>query len=182
MAPNDADTPLNEIRTAVRRLDDRSDALNARLHTTNARLEAMGSRVEAVDGRVKAVDDRVKAMTVKDEQHVEELGQRVRQIQTTLYGLSEELASLVRWVRLSSNPGGDVPKPPAPPREEKIDPLEAGVNLAQMLERFERQVIESALERFDNNRERVAKELGVARSTLFKRLKEWGITRSYETE
>ncbi|HEX9508495.1 MAG TPA: helix-turn-helix domain-containing protein, partial [Myxococcales bacterium] len=34
--------------------------------------------------------------------------------------------------------------------------------------------------RYNNNRERVAKELGVARSTLFKRLKDWGLTRKDE--
>ena len=40
----------------------------------------------------------------------------------------------------------------------------------------------AALRRYNNNRERVAKELGVARSTLFKRLKEWGIGSKSEEE
>jgi DNA-binding NtrC family response regulator/pSer/pThr/pTyr-binding forkhead associated (FHA) protein len=48
-----------------------------------------------------------------------------------------------------------------------------GQTLEQMLARCERQIIESALRRCDNNRERVARELGMARSTLFKRLREW---------
>jgi two-component system, NtrC family, response regulator HydG len=52
-----------------------------------------------------------------------------------------------------------------------------GQTLEQMLHRLEREIVESALRRFNNNRERVARELGVARSTLFKRLKEWGLTR-----
>jgi two-component system, NtrC family, response regulator HydG len=52
-----------------------------------------------------------------------------------------------------------------------------GQTLEQMLHRLERQIVESALVRFNQNRERVARELGVARSTLFKRLKEWGLTR-----
>ena len=39
------------------------------------------------------------------------------------------------------------------------------------------QIVENALRRYNNNRERVARELGVARSTLFKRLKEWGMTK-----
>jgi two-component system, NtrC family, response regulator HydG len=57
-----------------------------------------------------------------------------------------------------------------------------GVNLDGMLARLERQIIESALRRYNNNRERVARELGVARSTLFKRLKDWGLTRQDEIE
>ncbi len=51
-----------------------------------------------------------------------------------------------------------------------------GLTLEQMLRQREREIVESALRRFDNNRERVARELGVARSTLFKRLKDWGLT------
>ena len=56
--------------------------------------------------------------------------------------------------------------------------LPAGLTLDKALENFEKNVIEAALKRHKNNRERVAKELGVARSTLFKRLKEWGLTQS----
>jgi DNA-binding NtrC family response regulator len=54
--------------------------------------------------------------------------------------------------------------------------FQPGLTLEQMLQRAERQFVEAALKRFNNNRERVAKELGVARSTLFKRLKDWGLT------
>jgi len=57
-----------------------------------------------------------------------------------------------------------------------------GLRLEEMLERAERQIVESALRQFNNNRERVARELGVARSTLFKRLKDWGMTRQDEPE
>ncbi len=63
-----------------------------------------------------------------------------------------------------------------------VPELPQGLTLEQMLERLERQIVEAALRRHNNNRERVAKELGVARSTLFKRLKDWGITRQDETE
>jgi DNA-binding NtrC family response regulator len=52
-----------------------------------------------------------------------------------------------------------------------------GMTLEQMLLKLERQIIEAALRRYNNNRERVARELGIARSTLFKRLKEWGLTK-----
>jgi DNA-binding NtrC family response regulator/pSer/pThr/pTyr-binding forkhead associated (FHA) protein len=57
-----------------------------------------------------------------------------------------------------------------------------GRRLEEMLEVAERQIVESALRQFNNNRERVARELGVARSTLFKRLKDWGMTRQDEQE
>jgi DNA-binding NtrC family response regulator len=57
-----------------------------------------------------------------------------------------------------------------------------GQTLEQILAKLERQVVESALKRFHNNRERVARELGVARSTLFKKLKDWGLTRQDEAE
>ena len=57
-----------------------------------------------------------------------------------------------------------------------------GRKLEDLLELAERQIVQSALRQFNNNRERVAKELGVARSTLFKRLKDWGMTRQDETE
>jgi two-component system, NtrC family, response regulator HydG len=63
-----------------------------------------------------------------------------------------------------------------------IPELPAGMTLEQMLEKVERQIIEGALRRLNNNRERVAKELGVARSTLFKRLKQWGLTGRDEQE
>ena len=57
-----------------------------------------------------------------------------------------------------------------------------GRKLEDLLELAERQIVESALRQFNNNRERVARELGVARSTLFKRLKDWGMTRHDEPE
>jgi two-component system response regulator HydG len=63
-----------------------------------------------------------------------------------------------------------------------VPELPAGMTLEAMLEKLERQIVEGALRRFSNNRERVAKELGVARSTLFKRLKDWGLTRQDEQE
>jgi two-component system response regulator HydG len=63
-----------------------------------------------------------------------------------------------------------------------VPTLPPGMTLEQMLEKLERQIVEGALRRFNNNRERVAKELGVARSTLFKRLKDWGLTKQGEEE
>ncbi|HEX8539868.1 MAG TPA: sigma 54-interacting transcriptional regulator [Cystobacter sp.] len=61
-----------------------------------------------------------------------------------------------------------------------VPELPPGMTLEQMLLKLERQIVEAALRRYNNNRERVARELGVARSTLFKRLKEWGLTRQEE--
>jgi DNA-binding NtrC family response regulator len=58
----------------------------------------------------------------------------------------------------------------------EVPEVTGGQTLEQMLAAVERQIVENALRKFDNNKERVAKELGVARSTLFKRLKDWGLT------
>ncbi len=63
-----------------------------------------------------------------------------------------------------------------------VPELPPGMTLEQMLEKLERQIVQNALRRYQNNRERVARELGVARSTLFKRLKDWGLTRQEERE
>jgi DNA-binding NtrC family response regulator len=64
----------------------------------------------------------------------------------------------------------------------QVPELPPGMTLEQMMERLERQIVENALKRYNNNRERVARELGVARSTLFKRLKDWGLTKQDEQE
>ncbi|HEX8433666.1 sigma 54-interacting transcriptional regulator [Archangium sp.] len=61
-----------------------------------------------------------------------------------------------------------------------VPEMPQGMTLEQMLLRLERQIVETALRRCNNNRERVARELGIARSTLFKRLKEWGLTKQEE--
>ncbi|HVG61573.1 MAG TPA: sigma 54-interacting transcriptional regulator [Hyalangium sp.] len=57
-----------------------------------------------------------------------------------------------------------------------------GLNLEQMMEHVQREIVMHALRRYNHNRERVAKELGLARSTLFKRLKEWGISKPGEDQ
>ena len=44
------------------------------------------------------------------------------------------------------------------------------------MERLERQLIEGTLRRCRYNKERTAKELGLARSALFKKLKRWELT------
>jgi two-component system response regulator HydG len=53
--------------------------------------------------------------------------------------------------------------------------LPDGLTLEQMMQRLERQVIENTLRRHRYNKERTAKHLGLGRSTLFKRLKDWGL-------
>ncbi|WP_225410647.1 sigma 54-interacting transcriptional regulator [Stigmatella hybrida] len=65
---------------------------------------------------------------------------------------------------------------PVPPE------LPPGMTLEQMMTRLERQIIEGSLRRHGGNREKVGKELGLARSTLFKRLKDWGLTTKEDPE
>jgi DNA-binding NtrC family response regulator len=65
------------------------------------------------------------------------------------------------------------------PEEPGGPPLELppGVTLEQMMQRVERQLIESTLRRCHYNKDRAARQLGLACSSLFKRLKEWGLGR-----
>jgi DNA-binding NtrC family response regulator len=72
------------------------------------------------------------------------------------------------------------PAPPAPPNPTQFE-LIPGLTFDQMVQRGERAIVESALRKWGNNRERVARELGMARSTLFKRLREWGVTAGEES-
>jgi DNA-binding NtrC family response regulator len=53
--------------------------------------------------------------------------------------------------------------------------LPEGVTLDEMMLRLERQLIETTLRRCNYRRDRAAKALGLARSSLFKRLKQWGL-------
>jgi len=64
------------------------------------------------------------------------------------------------------------------PEDTATPPLElpAGVTLEQMMQPLERQLIESTLRRCHYHKDRAARELGLARSSLFKRLKQWGLT------
>jgi DNA-binding NtrC family response regulator len=58
--------------------------------------------------------------------------------------------------------------------------LPEGVTLEQMMQRLERQLIENTLRRCQNNKDRTARALGLARSSLFKRLKEWNLCAAEE--
>jgi two-component system, NtrC family, response regulator HydG len=53
--------------------------------------------------------------------------------------------------------------------------LPTGLTLDELLLRAERQIVEACLKRHQMNRDKCAKELGMSRSTLFKRLKEWNM-------
>ncbi|MGV3625656.1 MAG: sigma 54-interacting transcriptional regulator [Archangium sp.] len=55
-----------------------------------------------------------------------------------------------------------------------------GMSLEAQLQRAERLIVESAIKRLQGNKEAAARELAVSRSTLFKRLKEWGLTSNDE--
>jgi DNA-binding NtrC family response regulator len=58
--------------------------------------------------------------------------------------------------------------------------LPEGVTLEQMMQRLEQQLVESTLRRCRYNKDRAARELGIARSSLCRRLKEWGLTAAEE--
>ena len=58
--------------------------------------------------------------------------------------------------------------------------LPEGVRLEEMMQKLERQLIENTLRRCRYNKDRTARELGLARSSLFKRLKEWGLIQAGE--
>jgi DNA-binding NtrC family response regulator len=58
--------------------------------------------------------------------------------------------------------------------------LPEGMRLEEMMRQVERQFVESALRRCHYHRERTAKELGLGRTAIFKRLKEWGIDQGEE--
>ena len=53
--------------------------------------------------------------------------------------------------------------------------LPEGVTLEQMMQQVERQLILSTVMRCNGNKALAAQKLGLARSTVFKRLKEWGL-------
>jgi DNA-binding NtrC family response regulator len=63
---------------------------------------------------------------------------------------------------------------PEGPSDRELE-LPEGLTLEQMLERLERQLVESTLRRNHHNKERAARQLGLSRSTLFRRLKQWGL-------
>jgi len=55
-----------------------------------------------------------------------------------------------------------------------------GITMEQMINGFEREVVLVALQQLQGNKERMVKELGMSRSTLFKKMKEWGLTNEQE--
>ncbi len=57
-----------------------------------------------------------------------------------------------------------------------------GVTLEVVMQRLERQVVENTLRRYQYNKDRAAKELGLGRSSLFRRLRAWGLTRPGDEE
>jgi DNA-binding NtrC family response regulator len=58
--------------------------------------------------------------------------------------------------------------------------LPEGLTLEQTLEQLERRVVESTLRRHDFHKDRTAKALGLSRSALFRRLKQWGYSQDDE--
>jgi DNA-binding NtrC family response regulator len=65
------------------------------------------------------------------------------------------------------------PRPDQPRTATELECV-PGLTLEAQLARCERLIVESALKRY-GSREKTARELDIGRSTLFKRLKEWGL-------
>jgi DNA-binding NtrC family response regulator len=58
--------------------------------------------------------------------------------------------------------------------------LPEGMTLEQRVEQLERAIVEHTLRRHRFDKERAAQQLGMGRSTLYKRLKGWGLERGEE--
>jgi DNA-binding NtrC family response regulator len=58
--------------------------------------------------------------------------------------------------------------------------LPEGLTLEQTLEQLERRLVETTLRRHDFHKDRTAKALGLSRSALFRRLKQWGYSQDDE--
>ena len=87
--------------------------------------------------------------------------------QTQSPALSPSVPALSRVIRFF--------EPPAP-----VEAGAEGQPLEARLQVVEKQLILATLRKHDGNREKAARELGLSRSSLFKRLKDWGITNSDE--
>ena len=113
------------------------------------------------------------AALLKLQQHtwpgnIRELGGVVRRAMMMREGLKIEPSA----IEFEQEPEGA----PADPAKLMRQWLEEGMTLDQARERLERLVVESTLRRHDFHKERTAKALGIGRSSLFKRLKQWGYT------
>jgi two-component system response regulator HydG len=59
--------------------------------------------------------------------------------------------------------------------------LPEGVTLEQMMDRVERQYVEKMLLRCNHQKDKAAKRLGLGRTSLFERLKKWGLGQQSES-
>jgi two-component system, NtrC family, response regulator HydG len=64
--------------------------------------------------------------------------------------------------------------------ESALHELPAGMTLEQRVEQLERAIVVHTLRRHRFDKERAAQQLGMGRSTLYKRLKAWGLERGEE--
>ncbi|MBL8919074.1 MAG: sigma 54-interacting transcriptional regulator [Myxococcaceae bacterium] len=78
---------------------------------------------------------------------------------------------------------GPIPAPSAVPTPMGPSPIEGqiyqpGRTLEEHLQVLEKEIVLQALKFHGNSKEKAGRELGIGRSTIFKRLKDWGLTTS----
>ncbi len=85
------------------------------------------------------------------------------------------------FARLDQNaPRNDLGTPPraeaaANPRPDEVDPVRVLVKRPMKLSELERYAIEAALERTGGNVTRAMRQLGIGRTTLYRKLKKYGL-------
>ncbi len=74
----DLDAAIRLVRNDIAALDNRGNALEARVDTIDARLSALEARVDAIDAKLSALEAKVDAIDEKFEAKFNSLGTQIR--------------------------------------------------------------------------------------------------------
>ncbi|MBL8934722.1 MAG: sigma-54-dependent Fis family transcriptional regulator, partial [Archangium sp.] len=88
-------------------------------------------------------------------------------------------------ITFQNNPATAMPPPSASPMSAGPSPIDGqiyqpGRTLEDHLAALEKEIVLQALKFHGNSKEKAGRELGIGRSTMFKRLKDWGLTTGEE--